>query len=104
MLASRVRLDAVSFCTPPAGRYELARTALDAGLHVMLEKPPAASVSEVTDLEARARKAGLTLFASWQRFADLIAQGDSEADSTPLQLVADAFLLGERHEVVAFEF
>lgn len=256
MLSSGVRLDAVSFCTPPVGRYELARTALEAGLHVMLEKPPAASVSEVIDLEARARKAGLTLFASWhsreaagveparawlsqrtvksvhiawqedirvwhpgqewilqagglgvfdpginalsiltrilpgrvtlegaslhfprnrqapitaelvlshdasarvtasfdflypgsprwdmevrtdagtlllskggellvidgepcagsahqeyarlyQRFAKLIAQGDSDVDSTPLQLVADAFMLGERHEVVAFEF
>src|SRR6185312_8592482 len=34
-------LDAVSLCTPPDGRYEQAVTAIDAGLHVMLEKPPA---------------------------------------------------------------
>lgn len=65
MLASGLKLDAVSLCTPPQGRHELARIALDAGLHVMLEKPPAASVSEVVDLEARARKAGRTLFTTW---------------------------------------
>jgi D-galactose 1-dehydrogenase len=65
MLASDVKLDAVSLCTPPQGRHELARIALDAGWHVMLEKPPAASVSEVIDLEARARAAGRTLFTTW---------------------------------------
>jgi D-galactose 1-dehydrogenase len=65
MLASDVKLDAVSLCTPPQGRHELARIALNAGLHVMLEKPPAASVSEVIDLEARARTAGRILFTTW---------------------------------------
>lgn len=65
MLASGIPLDAVSLCTPPAGRYELARAALDADLHVMLEKPPATSVSEVQDLEAHARQRGRTLFTTW---------------------------------------
>lgn len=65
MLASGVKLDAVSLCTPPQGRHELARISLDAGLHVMLEKPPATNVSAVVDLEARARKAGRTLFTTW---------------------------------------
>lgn len=65
MLESGVRLDAVSLCTPPAGRHALARIALDAGLHVMLEKPPGATVSEVDDLAARARAGGVTLFTSW---------------------------------------
>lgn len=58
-------LDAVSLCTPPSGRHALARTALDAGLHVMLEKPPGAAVGEVIDLEARSRARGLTLFTTW---------------------------------------
>jgi len=58
-------LDAVSICTPPAGRHEIAAVAIGAGLHAMLEKPPAASLSEVADLEARAVAARTTLFAAW---------------------------------------
>ncbi|WP_128253389.1 Gfo/Idh/MocA family protein [Falsirhodobacter deserti] len=58
-------VEAVTLCTPPQGRYALAKSALAAGKHVMLEKPPGATVAEVTALAARARKAGLTLFATW---------------------------------------
>ena len=58
-------LDAVSLCTPPSGRHALACAAIEAGLHVMLEKPPGATVSEVIDLQTRARARGVTLFASW---------------------------------------
>lgn len=65
MRASGIRVDAVSLCTPPAGRYGLAQTALESGLHVMLEKPPAATVSEVQDLAERARQSGRTLFTTW---------------------------------------
>lgn len=65
LIAGSHGLDAVSLCTPPVGRYELARVAIDAGLHVMLEKPPGASVAEVADLAERARHAGVTLFATW---------------------------------------
>lgn len=65
MLASGIDVEALSICTPPACRYELARAAIDAGLHVMLEKPPAANVAEVRDLEARARQRHRTLFTTW---------------------------------------
>ena len=65
LLRAGVALDAVSLCTPPAGRHALARAALEAGLHVMLEKPPGATVSEVDDLAERARARGLTLFTTW---------------------------------------
>jgi len=40
----------------------------------------------------------------YQRFAALIAAGDSEVDATPLQLVSDAFKLGERRQSAAFYF
>ena len=50
LLASRIPLDAVSLCTPPQGRHVLASKAIDAGLHVMLEKPPGTSVAAVLDL------------------------------------------------------
>lgn len=58
-------VDAVALCTPPQARYDLARLALDKGLHVFLEKPPGATVAEVDALAAQAGARGVTLFASW---------------------------------------
>lgn len=58
-------LDAVSLCTPPEGRHDLALAAINAGLHVMLEKPPATTLSEVETLVAAARARGVVLFATW---------------------------------------
>lgn len=65
MLESAPGLDAVSICTPPRGRHLLAAEALRAGKHVMLEKPPGATVSEVKALAALAKAQGRTLFATW---------------------------------------
>ena len=65
MIAGGHALDAVSLCTPPEGRYDQARTAIEAGLHVMLEKPPAATLSEIADLKRRAAAKGVTLFTTW---------------------------------------
>ena len=56
---------AVSLCTPPQVRYGIAREALQAGLHVLLEKPPGVTVSEVVALGEIARQKSVTLFASW---------------------------------------
>jgi len=48
--------------------------AVDAGLHVLLEKPPGASLTEVEALVAQAERAGTTLFAAWHsRFASGVA-------------------------------
>jgi predicted dehydrogenase len=63
--AMRGRLDAVAICTPPNVRRTIARSALEAGLHVLLEKPPAATLGEVEDMEEAARTSGRTLFAAW---------------------------------------
>ena len=65
MLAGGHGLDAVSLCTPPSGRFEQAVAAIDAGLHVMLEKPPAATVSEILSLAEHAKTRGVVLFATW---------------------------------------
>lgn len=40
----------------------------------------------------------------YRRFAELIERGESDVDLRPLQLVADAFLLGRRREGPAFAF
>lgn len=65
LLASNMEVDAVSLCTPPQGRFAQARAALLAGKHVMLEKPPGATLSEVYALEALAREKDVSLFSTW---------------------------------------
>jgi D-galactose 1-dehydrogenase len=73
MLESRSDIDAVALCTPPQARHLQAAAALKAGKHVLLEKPPGATVSELTPLIAVARQTGRTLFATWHsRFAPAV--------------------------------
>ena len=61
----RGKLDAVAICTPPTVRHAIARDALNAGLHVLLEKPPAATLGEIEHLDAIARETGRTLYTGW---------------------------------------
>jgi D-galactose 1-dehydrogenase len=73
MLASKHKIDAVAICTPPQARHAMAAAALKAGKHVLLEKPPGATISELTPLIAEARQTGRTLFAAWHsRFAPAV--------------------------------
>jgi D-galactose 1-dehydrogenase len=58
-------LDAVAVCTPPQVRHVIAREALRAGKHVLLEKPPAATLSELEDLRRLADESGRVLFTTW---------------------------------------
>ena len=61
LIASGLAIDAVSICTPPVGRRRIAAKALAAGWHVMLEKPPGATLAEFRALTP----GDCTLFASW---------------------------------------
>jgi L-arabinose 1- dehydrogenase len=73
LLAAEPELEAVSLCATPQVRFEQARAALVAGKHVMLEKPPGASVVEVKLLAELAREHGRSLFASWHsRYAPAV--------------------------------
>ena len=65
MLTAHPEIAAVSLCMPPLFRATAARAAIAAGRHVLLEKPPCASVAEAVELERLAREAGLTLFTAW---------------------------------------
>ncbi len=58
-------IDAVALCTPPQVRRAQAAIALAAGKHVMLEKPPGATVAEIGPLLTAATAARRTLFATW---------------------------------------
>lgn len=64
-LAARPDVAVVSLCMPPVPRFDYAQAALRAGRHVMLEKPPGATLAEVHALQAQARAAGLTLYTTW---------------------------------------
>src|SRR3989344_292509 len=57
-------INAVSICTPPNTHYGLAMEALEAGKHVLVEKPPALTLEQVDEMEARAKRSGLVLFTA----------------------------------------
>jgi predicted dehydrogenase len=58
-------ITAVALCTSPQARFEAAAYALEHGRHVLLEKPPGITISEVIALSRVAERQGVTLFASW---------------------------------------
>lgn len=73
LLAAPVEVDAVALCTPPQVRRAQAAAALAAGKHVLLEKPPGATVAELGPLTESAAASGRTLFATWHsRFAPAV--------------------------------
>lgn len=65
LLSAMPTVAAIALCTTPQVRYATARLALEAGRHVLLEKPPGVTVSEVLSLVELARARGVALFASW---------------------------------------
>jgi D-galactose 1-dehydrogenase len=65
MLVERPDIPVVSLCLPPVPRYVYAAKAIAAGRHVMLEKPPGATLAEVHALADMARDAGVTLYTTW---------------------------------------
>lgn len=65
MLNAVPDLEAVALCMPPQYRYNAAHLALEKGLHVLLEKPPGATVSEVEQLASLAQTQGVSLYATW---------------------------------------
>lgn len=65
LLSNGPAFDAAVICTPPRVRHVLARQALGAGKHVMLEKPPAATLGELSDLVGLARVSGVCLMTAW---------------------------------------
>ncbi|MGO4570994.1 Gfo/Idh/MocA family protein [Microvirga sp. 2TAF3] len=65
MLTSVPDLQAVAICTPPQVRHDIARDVLIAGKSALLEKPPAATLSELEDLRQIAAEMRRVLFTTW---------------------------------------
>jgi predicted dehydrogenase len=77
-------VDAIAICTPIETHFELGRMAMEAGKHVLMEKPLASSVEEATALVALAKRYGLVLqidhtfvySGAVRKLASIIASGD----------------------------
>ncbi|MCS3467550.1 putative dehydrogenase [Pseudomonas sp. JUb42] len=70
LLANGPEVDAIAFCTPPQGRFALVQQALAAGKHVLVEKPPCATLGEAMALVSQVEAQGVSgLFAWHSRYA-----------------------------------
>ena len=65
LLAAVADLEAAAITTPPGPRFDIARTCIERGLHLLLEKPPCATLGEVEELRRLADARGTTLFTTW---------------------------------------
>ena len=79
-------VDLVSIATPPASHAPLSVAALDAGMHVLVEKPMAPSLEECDAMLAAQRRSGTLL--------SVVAQNRFRDDTALLKDVIDAGLLG----------
>lgn len=77
-------VQAVSIATPNFTHYEIAKAALEAGLHVYCEKPLCFTIEEAEELEALVKKTGKVMFLSYgycghqmiEQARQMIARGD----------------------------
>lgn len=65
LYAAMPEVELVSICTPPGVRHAMVREAIDAGKHVLLEKPPTPTITEWNDLVAYGAKKDCVLFQTW---------------------------------------
>jgi len=84
LLAAGLDLDCAAITTPPGPRYSIARECIEAGLHLLLEKPPTVTLGEVEELARLAEIKGVTLFTTWH------------AEANPAVTAAAALLNGQR--------
>jgi predicted dehydrogenase len=73
---------AVTISTPPFLHYSMAKTVIDAGKHILLEKPTTLSVAEAKELYNLAKIKGISgvldfefrFVPAWMRLSDLLAE------------------------------
>lgn len=89
-------LDLVSIATPPGTHCELTIQALEAGVHVIVEKPMAPSVEECDRmLEAQSRSGALLSVIAQNRFRDDMAQLKAVLNSGKVGRIAHARIASE---------
>ncbi|MDP4005678.1 Gfo/Idh/MocA family protein [Methylobacterium sp. NEAU K] len=98
MIARHRDLDAIALCQPPQARFAAAQAAIEAGLHVFLEKPPGATLAEVGVLVEAARAKGVSLFASWHsRYAPGVEHARRWLSGRRIRTVTIAWMEDVRH-------
>ena len=93
-------VEAVVIATPPAPRFDLARRALEAGKHLLLEKPISLNADQARDLQVLAMARGLSVAVDYEyRAVPLFMQAErllrSGAVGTPWLVKLD-WLMGSR--------
>lgn len=79
MLEALPNLDCAVIATPPSARFGIVRDCLDAGLHVMLEKPPSDTLAEAKEMACLAEAAQRSIFASWHsRYNEAVERAAEE--------------------------
>ncbi|MGF1512868.1 MAG: Gfo/Idh/MocA family protein [Elainellaceae cyanobacterium] len=82
-LASSPNVQAVSISTPPFLHYEMARTVINSGRHLLLEKPTTLTAQDAEALQDLAQAKGIVTcldfefryVPAWQRLAELLKEG-----------------------------
>jgi predicted dehydrogenase len=80
------KVDLVSVCSPAVTHYEIVRAFLNAGAHVLVEKPIATSAEEAAELVALARKTGKVLTVGHQERFVFARTGLLDLAETPLEI------------------
>ena len=79
------RLHGVSICTVPATHRQIALDCLEAGIHVLCEKPLAISLKEALDMNRKADEKGLLLLTAFKfRFYDEVLKAKELIDKGSL--------------------
>lgn len=65
LIDERPDITVISLCVPPAPRFDMAVATINAGRHLMLEKPPGATLTECVVLDEMAKAKGVSLYTTW---------------------------------------
>ena len=100
-LAARTDIDAIYLATLPSDRLEVARIAISAGKHLLIEKPITMDVNEAELIYAEAKAMGLlALEAMWTRFLpqmDIARQLMNSGALGEIELVISNFCQANLH-------
>lgn len=80
------KVDLVSICSPAVTHADIVRAFLNAGAHVLVEKPIATTIEEANDLVALARQTGRVLTVGHQERFVFARTGLFDQDETPLEI------------------
>ncbi len=80
------KVDLVSICSPAITHAEIVRAFLNAGTHVLVEKPIATTIEEANDLVALARQTGRVLTVGHQERFVFARTGLLDQDEAPLEI------------------